>query len=387
MPFRFIREFIKLESSSGIILFLAAACALIINNTSLSHYYVLFLHTSFQISLGTFILNKPLQHWINDGFMSLFFLLVGLEIKREIVEGELNSVKKATLPLIAAIGGMLGPALVYMFMNRHDPIGFRGWAIPAATDTAFALGILTMLGKRIPVQIKIFLTALAIFDDIGAIIIMAVFYSANISLLLLFVSFSLIGVLLLLNYLNVQRLSPYCIVGLILWICVLKSGVHATLAGIIVAFIIPIKNSNHLNTTSPAHYLLHKLHPWVAFGILPLFAFANAGVSFSGTHWSDFLSPIPLGICLGLFLGKQIGIWCATMTAVKLNIAHLPRDITRSGLYGLSLIAGVGFTMSLFIGSLAFHAPHTYLAYVRMGIISGSLMSGALGYWVLRWAY
>ncbi|MCX7120839.1 MAG: Na+/H+ antiporter NhaA [Gammaproteobacteria bacterium] len=386
MAFRFIRQFIKLESSSGIFLFCAALAALIIDNTSFAHFYDSFFHQPISISIAQFKLEKPILHWINDGFMTLFFLLVGLEIKREILEGELNSPAKAMLPLIAAVGGMLIPIAIYLSLNYHDPIAIRGWAIPTATDTAFSLGILTLLGNRIPVSLKIFLTALAIFDDIGAIIVMAIFYSSRISWLLMCCALGLIFILILLNYYRVARLLPYLFVGVILWGCVLKSGVHATLAGIVLAFIIPMRTEKY-SEKSPLQTLERKLHPWVAFGILPLFAFANAGFSFSGMGMEHFLSPIPIGIALGLFLGKQMGIWSATMLAVRCGVSPLPKEMTPLGLYGLSLIAGVGFTMSLFIGTLAFHAGLHYAAFVRVGVIFGSLFSGFLGYWVLRRAY
>lgn len=392
IKFKFIREFIKLEASAGIILFVTAMLALIIDNTPWASYYTQFFHMPISFSVGYLKLSKPLLLWVNDGFMAVFFLLVGLEIKREMLEGELNSVSKAMLPAIAAVGGMLIPAVIYLYINMHDPVAFKGWAIPVATDTAFSLAILALLGKRIPVNLKIFLTALAIFDDIGAIIVMAIFYSGSISWLLLFFALILVGVLLLFNYYNVKSLGAYFLVGFILWLCVLKSGVHATLAGIILAFTIPLKNS-HKNKNaahdgkSPLRLLEEKLHPWVAFGILPLFAFANAGVSFAGVTVYHFFAPVPLGIAVALFLGKQVGIWGSTMLAVRAGIGRLPQEVTSFGLYGMSLTAGVGFTMSLFIGTLAFHSTGNYAAFVRMGVIFGSFISGFCGYWVLRMAY
>src|SRR3990167_196142 len=315
--------------------------------------------------------------------MTLFFLLVGLEIKREILEGELNSIKKALLPAIAAVGGMLFPAAIYVFFNRHDVIALKGWAIPTATDIAFSLGILSLLGSRIPSSLKTFLMALAIFDDIGAIMIIAFFYTAHIAWLLLLCALVLIVILLLLNYFNIQRLSVYCVVGLLLWMCVLKSGVHATLAGILLAFTIPLKKPKN-TTKSPLHLLKHQLHPWVAWCVLPLFAFANAGISFSGMTWQQLLTPVPIGIALGLFLGKQIGIWGSTLIAVRCRVAELQKEITRNHLYGMSLVAGVGFTMSLFIGTLAFDATGSYATLIRMGVIFGSFLSGFIGYCVLR---
>src|SRR3990167_6729570 len=386
MALRLIRQFIKLEASAGVILFLTAALAILVDNSSFSAGYQSFFNLKISFSIGQFKLEKPLLLWVNDGFMALFFLLVGLEIKREMMEGELNSVSKATLPLIAAVGGMVVPSFIYLCLNWHNPHALKGWAIPTATDTAFSLGISYLLGNRIPVSLKIFLTALAIFDDIGAIIVMAVFYTSHVSLLMLLCALMLVCLLLLFNYMNVRQLGAYFIVGVVLWLCVLKSGVHATLAGIILAFTIPIKRAR-AEDKSPLHLLEHKLHPWVAFGILPLFAFANAGVSFSGLTWEHFFQAIPLGIACGLFFGKQIGIWTTTMLSVRFGISPLPKHLTPLGLYGMSLIAGVGFTMSLFIGTLAFHSVPPYAAYVRMGVIFGSIFSGLLGYWILRVAY
>jgi NhaA family Na+:H+ antiporter len=386
MAMRPIREFISLEAISGILLFSTAVLALFIDNSSFASYYESFFQIKLSFSVGDFILEKPLLQWINDGFMTLFFLLVGLEIKRELVEGELNSLSKASLPLIAAAGGMLLPALFYFLVCGHDPVARKGWAIPMATDTAFSLGILSLLGKRIPDSLKIFLTALAIFDDIGAIIVMAIFYTSRISVVMLLCALLFICILMLLNLSRVQRLGPYGLVGLLLWLCLLQSGVHATLAGIIIAMTIPIrKTKNELR--SPLHWLEYKLHRLVAFGVLPLFAFANAGVSLNGLTFSHLWLPIPLGIACGLFFGKQFGIWLATMCGVKLGVSRLPAQVTPLSLYGLSLVAGVGFTMSLFIGTLAFHSVAPYAAFVRMGVIFGSFFSGILGYLVLRYAY
>lgn len=386
MPLRSVREFIKLESSAGIILVMTALLAIIIDNSTFSHYYHIFFNTPIKISFGNIQLEKPILLWINDGLMTIFFLLIGLEIKREMLEGELNSFAKASLPAITAIGGMLGPAAIYLFINWHDPVAIKGWAIPIATDTAFSLAILSLLGNRIPVSLKIFLTAFAIFDDIGAIIIMAVFYSVNISFLLLLCALLLMCILALFNYLHVKRLGPYFFIGFILWLCVFNSGVHATLAGIVLAFFIPLKNKKNPDN-SPLRKLEKNLHPWVAFCILPIFAFANAGVSFLGMTPAHVLSSIPLGIALGLFFGKQIGIWLAATFTVKMGLARLPSEMTSVTLYGVSLIAGVGFTMSLFIGTLAFHSVTPYAGFVRMGVLLGSLCSGFLGYLVLRSAY
>ncbi len=387
MRVRLIREFINLETSAGIVLFCTALLALIIANSPWQNYYYSFFQLELSIHLGALELSKPLLLWINDGFMAIFFLLVGLEIKRELIEGELNTIAKASLPGIAAIGGMVVPALIYVYFNYHDGVALRGWAIPTATDIAFSLGILALLGSRIPVSLKIFLTALAIIDDIGAIIVIAIFYTRNVSLGLLLIALAFVALLILLNRFKVASFSPYVLVGIALWFCVLKSGVHATLAGIILAFTIPLRDPKK-PTRSPARRLERRLHPWVAFGILPLFAFANAGVSFRGLSAEELFGSIPVGIALGLFLGKQIGIWLATYLGIKFKIARMPRGVNKKGIYGVGLIAGVGFTMSLFIGSLAFgRLGGSYPAMVRTGVIIGSLLSGVLGYIVLRFTY
>lgn len=384
MPVRTLREFIKLESSGGIILFAAAVLALIIDNTPLHAYYQAFFHVPLSFRIGAFHLEKPLLLWINDGLMAIFFLLVGLEVKREFLEGELNSKEKAILPGIAAVGGMLVPALIFVVFNFQHAENLRGWAIPTATDIAFSLGILAVLGKRIPLSLKVFLTALAIFDDVGAIVIIAIFYTSHISLMMLLIAVALIILLFVMNRLQVRHFAAYFIVGFALWVCVLKSGVHATLAGIILAFAIPIRDRKQTNI-SPLRRLEHMLHPWVAFGVLPIFAFANAGVSFWGLTRDAFIGALPLGIALGLFVGKQIGIWGASMLGIRLGIAEMPAGASGWGIYGIALVAGVGFTMSLFIGMLAFgESAHSYAAMVRVGVIVGSLLSGVLGYVILH---
>lgn len=388
MPLRSLREFIKLESSGGIVLFCAAILALIFDNIPTLHtYYQAFFHLPLTLKLGNVGLEKPLVLWVNDGLMVIFFLLVGLEIKREFLEGELKTFEKAVLPGIAAVGGMVVPAAIYIALNYSDPKAIHGWAIPMATDIAFSLGILALFGKRIPLALKVFLTALAIFDDLGAILIIAIFYTSRISLIMILVAIILLLVLFLLNRFRVTRLTPYFLVGGVLWVCVLKSGVHATLAGIMVAMAIPMRDrGNHRK--SPLKELEHKLHPWVAFCVLPLFAFANAGVSFSGLQLQHLVSSIPLGIALGLFIGKQLGVWGCTMLAVRMRLARLPRKVTGLSIYAVSLLAGVGFTMSLFIGSLAFDQSSTlYNAYVRFGVLVGSGLSGILGYLILRRLY
>lgn len=385
MPIRTFREFTKLESSAGIVLFFAAVLALIIDNTSLHQYYQAFFHLPLTLKLGNIGLEKPLLLWINDGFMAIFFLLVGLEIKRELLEGELRSTSRAVLPAIAALGGMVVPALFYIALNHHDKEAIHGWAIPMATDIAFSLGILSLLGSQIPKSAKVFLTAVAIFDDLGAIIVIALFYTSKISFTMLLIAVILLLILYIFNRYNITRFAPYLLVGLVMWVCVLKSGIHATLTGIAVAFAIPIrKRENH--RISPLRDLEHILHPWVAFFILPIFAFANAGVSFEGLKPMHLISEIPLGIAGGLFIGKQIGIWGSAMLAVKFGGLKLPSKVSGLSVYGISLLAGVGFTMSLFIGGLAFSGPQ-YSAYVRFGVIVGSLLSGVLGYFVLRRVY
>ncbi|MBS0350773.1 MAG: Na+/H+ antiporter NhaA [Proteobacteria bacterium] len=386
---KIINRFIHLEASGGIALFVTAVLALIIDNSPWSIYYHQFFSTHFSLQFGHYILSKPVLLWINDGFMDLFFLLVGLEIKRELFEGELNSFSKAILPGVAALGGMIIPAIIYIGFNFKNAEALRGWAIPTATDIAFSLGILSLLGKRIPPAIKIFLMALAIFDDIGAIIIIAIFYNHGISVISLILALILIGCLVILNRLRITSYLPYFILGAILWLCVLKSGVHATLSGIVLAFTIPLRDPAKPNYL-PAAELIKALHPWVAFGILPLFAFANAGVSFEGLTLAHFLGPISLGIGVGLFLGKQLGIWGFSMLAVKCKIAKLPANVSPWAVYGVGLIGGVGFTMSLFIGTLAFEygkSSSMHAAMVRTGVLAGSLLAGLSGYILLRFLY
>jgi len=379
-----IVEFIKLETAGGIILFFFALIAIVMSNSPLLHVYTELRRLSFNLTLGSLVLSQTLLHWVNDGFMAIFFLLVGLEIKREVVCGELNTSAKLALPAFAALGGMLFPAIIYLIINYQDPIAARGWAIPCATDIAFALGVLSLLGKRIPIGLKVFLTALAILDDLGAIIIIAIFYTDHLVYSALLFALVCIFILLCLNLFRVYRVLPYLLVGSFLWFFVFRSGIHPTLAGVALAFTIPIKN--HINPNySPLRRLEHALHPWVAFLILPLFAFFNAGVSFSGISWHTFIEIIPLGIGMGLLLGKQLGVMLASWIAIKLGFAKLPHGVNWFWLYGIALICGIGFTMSLFIGSLAFdHIGHQYSASVRLGVIMGSLLSGIIGYGVLN---
>lgn len=382
MPIRALRDFLRLEASGGLILMGAAAAALILSNSPVAGHYSAFQNLTLSVSLGDAGLAKPLLLWINDGLMAIFFLFVGLEVKREILEGQLSSRSQIALPAIAAVGGMAVPALVYIALNISDPVALRGWAIPAATDIAFALAILALLGTRVPVSLKIFLTAVAIIDDLGAIVIIAIFYTSDLSVASLALAGACIVVLALLNRFGVTRVAAYAIVGLVLWLCVLQSGVHATLAGVVLAFAIPLRARNE-DGHSPLRHLEHLLHPWVAFGILPLFAFANAGVMLLGLSLEDFLHPVPLGIAAGLFFGKGIGVFGFIWAATRLRLCGLPEGASWLQFYGVSALTGVGFTMSLFIGTLAFEDAE-FGARVRIGVLAGSVMSALVGYAVLR---
>ncbi|MCJ8328142.1 MAG: Na+/H+ antiporter NhaA [Campylobacterales bacterium] len=379
------KGFIKKESSSGIVLIFITILALLISNSFLSVYYNAFLNTVINISINNFSINKPLYLWINDGLMTLFFLIVGLEIKREVAAGHLSSISKISLPLFAALGGMIVPALIYFAFNYDDPEALRGWAIPTATDIAFALGILALLGKRIPLSLKIFLMALAIIDDIGAILIIALFYTSSLSIISVYVGLVCVAILFIMNRCKVGLISLYMVVGVILWVAVLKSGVHATLAGILLAFMIPLeardKRGRHV---SPAKTLRKNLHLWVAFFILPLFAFVNAGIDFRNLDFSLMLEDVPLGIFFALFLGKQFGVFLFTYVSVKLNWTKLPKCTSWAQIYGVSVLAGIGFTMSLFIDSLAFVDHNMYLSTDRLSILCASVFSGTLGYLILR---
>ena len=382
MPITLIREFLRLEAAAGIILIGAAALALVLDNSPLKWLYDALLSTTVAVQVGKLEIAKPLLLWINDGLMAVFFLLVGLEIKREVLQGELSSLSQAALPGMAAIGGMLVPAAFYVGINLQTPETLRGWAIPAATDIAFALGVLALLGKRVPATLKIFLLAVAIMDDLGAIVIIAIFYTAELSALSLGLAVVGIVILILLNQLGVTRIAAYVVAGVFLWVCVLKSGVHATLAGVAIGFAIPLRAEDE-EGHCPLTHLEHTLHPWVSYGILPLFAFANAGVSLSGLSLAALLEPIPLGIASGLFFGKQIGVLGFTALAILLGLSRKPAGATWMQFYGIALLTGVGFTMSLFIGTLAFEDP-VHMARVRVGVISGSLLSALAGYAVLR---
>jgi NhaA family Na+:H+ antiporter len=377
-----IIDFFKLESAGGILLIFAALLGMLCANTFLAEYYELLLSTPVEIRVGALNIAKPLLLWINDGLMAIFFFLVGLELKRELVEGELSDKRNIILPGVGAIGGMLFPALIYLYFN-HDSMARDGWAIPAATDIAFALGALSLLGSRVPISIKIFLTSLAIFDDVGAILIIAIFYTSKISLTALIVVACCIPVLALLNRRNVISSSPYILIGIIMWIATLKSGVHATLAGVVMAMFIPMRSKKD-PSVSPLITLEHDLHSIVAFFVLPVFAFANAGISFAGVGIEQVLHSASIGIALGLFVGKQIGIFGCCWLAVKLSFAKLPEGMNWASLYGTAALCGIGFTMSLFIGSLAFEGNgHNMFFDERLGIVIGSLVSGLFGYLIL----
>jgi len=383
-PTSAITDFLKLESAGGILLILAALLALVFANSPLSSYYELLLSTPVEVRVGALEVAKPLLLWINDGLMAVFFFLVGLELKRELIEGELSDKRNIILPGFGAIGGMLAPALIYLYFNADDPVAAQGWAIPSATDIAFALGVLSLLGSRVPTSLKIFLTSLAIFDDIGGILIIAFFYTSKISLLALLIGLACVITLFILNRRNVTSKSVYILIGIIMWVATLKSGVHATLAGVIMAMFIPIK-SNKDPAVSPLKEMEHDLHAVVAFFILPVFAFANAGIDFTGLGLENVLHPVPVGIALGLFAGNQIGVFGFCWLAIKLRLASLPQGMSWLTLYGTSTLCGVGFTMSLFIGSLAFEETGVNLLFdERVGIVIGSLMAGVLGYLVLR---
>jgi Na+:H+ antiporter, NhaA family len=370
------------EAAGGLVLMAAALTALLMDNSPLSWLYSLFLDTPVGVRVGPLSLDKPLLLWINDGLMAVFFFLVGLEIKRELLRGELSSVAQATLPALAAAGGMVAPALIYVAFNAGDPVGLKGWAIPAATDIAFAVGVLALLGNRVPSSLKIFLLALAILDDLGAILIIAVFYTDHLSILSLALAGIGIAVLWTLNRRGITRLAPYLLTGVAIWICVLKSGVHATLAGVVVAFAIPLASRNEGEPTL-LEQLEESLHPWIAFGVLPLFAFANAGVSLQGLSFAKLLEPVPLGIALGLFIGKPVGIFGISWLAIKSGLATRPEGASWAHLLGVGLLGGIGFTMSLFIGTLAFDEVDK-AAQLRLGVLAGSLLSATAGYVLLR---
>ncbi|MEZ8884516.1 Na+/H+ antiporter NhaA [Vibrio sp. 10N.222.54.F6] len=369
-----IRDFFKMESAGGIILVIAAAIAMFVANSPLNEMYQGVLHS--------YVLGMSVSHWINDGLMAVFFLLIGLEVKRELLEGALKSKETAIFPAIAAVGGMLAPALIYVLFNSSNPEALQGWAIPAATDIAFALGIMALLGNRVPVSLKVFLLALAIIDDLGVVVIIALFYSGDLSTLALTVGFIATGVLFMLNNKHVTKLSVYLIVGAILWFAVLKSGVHATLAGVVIGFAIPLKGNK--GERSPLKHLEHALHPYVAFAILPIFAFANAGISLEGISISNLTGMLPLGIAMGLLIGKPLGIFLFSWGAVKTGVAKLPEGVNFMNIFAVSVLCGIGFTMSIFISSLAFGPTNAdFDTLARLGILMGSTTAAILGYFLL----
>jgi NhaA family Na+:H+ antiporter len=378
------KEFFKLESASGLILLFAAAIALMLSNSNFDTVYFNTLQKYINLGIGSFSLKLSVIHWINDVLMTVFFFLVSLEIKREIVQGELSNPKQALLPIIGAVGGMAVPAAIYIVININSPDTLNGWAIPSATDIAFSLGVLSLLGKKVPISLKIFLTALAIIDDLGAIIIIAFFYSGNVEIYYLILMVAAVLVLVILNKLNVRSFIPYLLIGILLWEFTHQSGIHATIAGVLLALLIPHDKKD--KNKSLLLRLEHSIAPYVAFGIMPLFAFANAGVSLEGISFATLLKPVPLGILCGLFFGKQIGVFLFAYISVKLNLAQKPNNSNWTALYAVSVLTGIGFTMSLFVGNLAFANSPMYLDGVKIGVLGGSLLSTVLGYFLLRFS-
>lgn len=377
------RDFLELEASSGILLVIAAVAAMVVANSPLAPLYDALIDLPVEVRIGALEIAKPLLLWVNDGLMAVFFFLVGLELKREVLEGQLSDPKEIVLPALGAFGGMLFPAVIYIWANQGNSAALQGWAIPAATDIAFALAILALLGSRVPLSLKIFLVSVAIFDDVGAIAIIALFYTSDLSVASLLAAAVCLPLLWLLNWRGVLEKTPYILIGIVMWVAVLKSGVHATLAGVLLAMFIPLRDPE--KESSPLHDIEHDLHTAVAFGILPIFAFANAGISLGGLSIDAFIHPVPLGIMGGLFIGKQLGVFLFCGLGVLLGIARLPGDLRWTHIYGTALLCGVGFTMSLFIGSLAFEETGVNLLFdERLGIIAGSILSGICGYLVLR---
>jgi len=383
VPLAAVRDFLKWESAGSVVLLAAALLAMVLSNSPAAGLYESLLHLPFGVTLGPVGLTKPLLLWINDGLMAIFFFLVGLEIKREVLEGELSNLSQLALPGLAAVGGMVAPALIFIACNWPHAENLAGWAIPAATDIAFAVGILGLVGTRAPLSLKIFLLALAILDDLGAIIIIAIFFTTDLSWLSLGLAGGAIVVLTLLNRCNVQSLAAYVLVGIVMWVFVLKSGIHATLAGVVLAFAIPLRDPKQ-----PDQSLLrrceHALHPWIAFAVMPIFAFANAGVSLQGLGLTQLLDPVALGIAGGLFIGKQIGVFAMVWLCVRSGLGKLPQGASWMQAYGVACLTGIGFTMSLFIGNLAFPDP-SRASEVRLGVLGGSILSALLGFIVLRY--
>ena len=381
-PFKW---FFKLEAASGLVLLFAAIIALFVSNSELASIYYDILNSYFALGFGEFKLKLSVLHWINDVLMAIFFFLVSLEIKREFIQGELSNPKQASLPIIAAVGGMLVPALIYVAINYGNSETLKGWAIPSATDIAFSLGVLSLLGKRVPISLKVFLTALAIIDDLGAIVIIAFFYSGKIQAMYLILMLVSIIILIIFNRLNIRSFIPYLIVGIFLWDFTHSSGIHATIAGVLLALTIPHKDkkneSSHKN--SMLIKLEHAISPYVAFGIMPIFAFANAGVSLEGLNIATLMNPVPLGILCGLFFGKQFGVFIFSYVSIKLKFAEMPNDSDWLKLYGVGVLTGIGFTMSLFVGNLAFVETTQYLSGVKIGVLLGSLASTLFGYMLI----
>jgi NhaA family Na+:H+ antiporter len=382
-----IKHFTQKESSAGILLIIVTIVALFLQNSALSNAYNGFLHTAVEVRFGQLEIAKPLLLWVNDGLMAIFFFVIGLEVKREVMEGHLSTLSQVTLPAIAAVGGMVIPALFFVIFNQGDAFAMKGWAIPTATDIAFALGILSLLGSRVPVSLKIFLMALAIIDDLGAIIIIALFYTQELSTLSITVSALALIALFIMNRLHVARQGIYIVIGVILWVSVLKSGVHATLAGVALAFMIPLYSKDENGERfSMAHNMEHNLHGWVAFFILPLFAFVNAGVNLEHISLEEMAGTVPLGIMAGLFLGKQIGVFGFAWLAIKLKVASMPKGSNWLMLYGVSILTGIGFTMSLFVDTLAYNDTNLFDYADKLAILLASLFSGVMGYLILRLA-
>jgi NhaA family Na+:H+ antiporter len=377
-PFKW---FFKLEAASGLVLLFAAIIALFISNSNLSEIYFSTLNEYLFIGINNFGLKLTVIHWINDALMAIFFFFVTLEIKREFLQGELSDMKQALLPIIAAVGGMVVPALIYIYINFGDSQTLNGWAIPSATDIAFSLGVLSLLGRRVPLSLKVFLTALAIIDDLGAIVIIALFYSGNLSIKYLTLMFLAFIILLLINKFNIKKFLPYLIIGILLWDFTHNSGIHATIAGVLLAMTIPHRKKE--NDFSLLLKVEHAISPYVAFGIMPLFAFANAGVSLEGLTFSSLLNKVPLGIVLGLFVGKQLGVFIFSYASIKLKIAKMPNNSNWYNFYGVGVLTGIGFTMSLFVGNLAFVENLQYMDGVKIGVLTGSLLSTLFGYFLI----